>query len=110
MAKRHLNWVRFLAMRYRRREPKQPGMLLRWLTQRGWVAQPAPPPVEKAFDEDILVALSAVYQGRREWIVDPAQFERLKPGAAQAPNQAAEEDQRWAEAIQRLTPKGCDSK
>ncbi|MFZ4703680.1 MAG: hypothetical protein ACOYMG_26855, partial [Candidatus Methylumidiphilus sp.] len=78
MVKRYLNWVRFLAMRYRPLEPEAPGILQRL----GLLAKPEPSATEteKVFDEDILVALSAIYQYRREWVLDLNKFEQIKDG------------------------------
>ncbi len=78
--KRYLNWVRFLAMRYRPSEPEAAGIWTRLSRRLGFVAKPERPATEteKVFDEDILVALSAIYQYRRDWVLDWRRFNRLK--------------------------------
>jgi len=85
MVKRYLNWVRFLAMRYRPAEPETAGILTRLGRRFGFVAKPAKPakPMNgegKGFDEDILVALSAIYQLRRSWVIDPKKFGTIRDG------------------------------
>ena len=80
MVKRYLNWVRFLAMRYRPAEPEAAGFWLRLPRRLGLAATPEEPAAaaDKVFDEDILVALSAIYQYRREWVLDWRRFNRIK--------------------------------
>ncbi|MFM8333093.1 MAG: hypothetical protein ACKN9T_15520 [Candidatus Methylumidiphilus sp.] len=81
MVKRYLNWVRFLAMRYRPAEPKTAGFGLRLARRLDWAKPAEPVPKgEKFFDEDILVALSAIYQYRREWVLDLDKFNHLQNG------------------------------
>ena len=80
--KRYLNWVRFLAMRYRPNEPEVGSIWTQLSLRLGFVAKPDQPTAEpeKAFDEHILVALSAIYQYRREWVLDLNKFEQIKDG------------------------------
>jgi len=81
MVKRYLNWVRFLAMRYRPREKDVPRVWPPWpLRKQASAAKSMAPREDKAFDEHILVALSAIYQFRKEWVLDLAKFEQLKNG------------------------------
>ena len=79
MVKRYLNWVRFLAMRYRPAEAEAAGIWTRLSRRFGFAAKPgqAAAEAEKVFDEDILVALSAIYQYRREWVLDFKKFEQI---------------------------------
>ena len=80
LLKRYLNWVRFLAMRYRPMEKEKPGLwaklpLFRKLKP---PAEATGPSEDEVFDEKILVALSAIYQFRKEWVTDLAKFEKIQ--------------------------------
>lgn len=81
MVKRYLNWVRYLAMRYRAPDAEARGWLNNIL---GKLIRSAPSQTEQAkseaFDERMLVALSAIYQYRKEWVVDDQEFVLLGSG------------------------------
>lgn len=78
LVKRFLNRLRYLAMRHRPPEPAPAPWHRRVLGR----LRHSPPesPAEAGFDERALVALGAIYEFRREWVVADGKFGRLAKG------------------------------
>jgi photosystem II stability/assembly factor-like uncharacterized protein len=83
--KRYLNWVRYLAMRYRSSDDESHGWTINFLTK--FIGfRPSQTKIVKSdeFDERILVALSAIYQYKKEWVIDDEKFALLAAGKLEA--------------------------